>query len=113
MDDQRWKQIEGVYLAALDASDRAAFLAEACRNDPGLREAIELLLTQEPSTVSLIGRLALVGLDSPLAVALGRSRTMLTPDSELEHTALSSCSDREAVLMSTRCTISWSAASSR
>ena len=80
MDDQRWKQIEGVYLAALDASDRAAFLAEACRNDDGLREAIDLLLTQEPSTVSLIGRLALVGLDS--SQLLSTDREPLAPDSE-------------------------------
>ena len=56
------EEIEGVYLAALDAPDRAAFLRQACGNDTSLHEAVDLLLTQEPSTVSLIGRLALVGL---------------------------------------------------
>ena len=111
MDDQRWKQIEGVYLAALDASDRAAFLAETCTNDPGLREAIDLLLTQEPSTVSLIGRLALVGLDS--SRLLPADRELLAPDSELGSTASSSCLDRAAVPMSTKRTTAGSAASSR
>jgi TolB-like protein/tRNA A-37 threonylcarbamoyl transferase component Bud32 len=62
MDDQRWKQIEEVYLAALDASDREAYLTTSCRDDPELRRAVHLLLTQEPKTVSLIGRLALSGL---------------------------------------------------
>jgi hypothetical protein len=59
MDDQRWRQIEGVYLAALDAPDRAALLADTCTGDPELRRAVEQLLSQEPSTVSLFGRLAL------------------------------------------------------
>ena len=67
MDDQRWKQIERVYLATLDAPDRAGLLDEECRADPELRTAVELLLTQEPSTVSLIGRLALSGLGTSSA----------------------------------------------
>ena len=61
MDDHRWKQIERVYLAALDAPDRAVFLDETCSTDPELRIAVALLLTQEPSTVSLLGQLALQG----------------------------------------------------
>ena len=81
MDDQRWKQIEGVYLAALDAPDRAALLEQTCGNDPELRAAVDLLLTQEPSTISLIGRLALTGLNSSQPSL--PDRAPLAPDSEL------------------------------
>ena len=81
MDDQRWRQIEDVYLAALDAPDRTAFLAVTCRRDPQLRAAVELLLTQEPTTVSLIGRLALNGFDTDSDLAI--EREPLAPDSQL------------------------------
>ena len=70
MDDQRWRQIEDVYLAALDAPDRTTYLTETCRHDPELRAAVDLLLTQEPTTVSLIGRLALQGFDTDSDLAL-------------------------------------------
>ena len=80
MDDQRWRQIEGVYLAALDAPDRAALLADTCTGDPELRRAVELLLSQEPSTVSLLGRLAL---DSVSAALSSTKRVPLEPDSTL------------------------------
>lgn len=62
MDNQRWKQIEAAYLAALDAPDREAYLTTSCSSDPELHAAVSLLLTQEPKTVSLIGQLALHGL---------------------------------------------------
>ena len=81
MDDQRWRQIEDVYLGALDAPDRTTYLAESCRHDPELRAAVDLLLTQEPSTVSLIGRLALQGFDTDSDLALDREP--LTPNSQL------------------------------
>ena len=81
MDDRRWIQIESVYLAALDAPDRAAYLGEVCRDDPELRTAVDLLLNQEPSTVSLIGPLALTNLGAALPSLTGR--TLLAPDSEL------------------------------
>jgi eukaryotic-like serine/threonine-protein kinase len=80
MDDQRWKQIEGVYMAALEAPDRAALLADSCSDDPELRRAVELLLSQEPSTVSLLGRLAL---DSVGGALSSRTRVPLEPDSTL------------------------------
>jgi serine/threonine protein kinase len=80
MDDQRWRQIEGVYLAALDAPDRAALLADSCAGDPELQRAVELLLSQEPSTVSLLGRLAL---DSVGAAFSSTNRLLLEPDSTL------------------------------
>ena len=80
MDDQRWKQIEGVYLAALDASDRLAVLTEACRDDPELLWAVEQLLKEDPSTVSLFGPLTLGGLPEP---ADPSSRALLEADTEL------------------------------
>ena len=81
MDDQRWRQIEDVYLAALDAPDRKAFLTASCHDDPELRAAVDLLLTQEPTTVSLIGRLALQGLVTTSSPAVGREP--LAPDYQL------------------------------
>lgn len=81
MDDQRWKQIEGVYLAALDAADPAAVL-DTCRDDTELRHAVEMLLTQEPSTVSVLGRLAL---GDEAGAPASTTRTLLTPDSEFGH----------------------------
>ena len=46
MTPDRWREIERVYLAALErgADERAAFLAEACGNDGGLRREVESLL---------------------------------------------------------------------
>ena len=81
MDDQRWRQIEDVYLAALDAPDRTAFLTDTCRHDPELRAAVDLLLSQEPTTVSLIGRLALHGFDTDSDIAIDREP--LAPESQL------------------------------
>jgi eukaryotic-like serine/threonine-protein kinase len=80
MDDQRWKQIEGVYLAALEAPDRTALLTEACQDDPELLIAVELLLQEEPSTVSLFGRLTLSSLDKD---AGSPTRALLASDAEL------------------------------
>jgi TolB-like protein/predicted Ser/Thr protein kinase len=81
MDDQRWKQIERVYIGALDATDRTAYLDEGCRGDPELRAAVDLLLTQEPSTVTLIGRLALHGLDG-FSTPYTTDRAPLAPDTQ-------------------------------
>jgi eukaryotic-like serine/threonine-protein kinase len=46
MDPERWKQVEELYHAALECEEsrRAAFLAEACAGDEGLRRRVELLL---------------------------------------------------------------------
>jgi Tol biopolymer transport system component/predicted Ser/Thr protein kinase len=45
----RWKQIEDCYHAALErrVPERAAFLAQACANDPELRREVQSLLAQE------------------------------------------------------------------
>ena len=49
MQAERWKQIEDLYQAALarPAEKRAAFLAEACADDPELRTEVESLLDQQ------------------------------------------------------------------
>ena len=46
MNPERWKQIDEIFHAALDhqPSLRAAFLAEACKEDDSLREEIEALI---------------------------------------------------------------------
>jgi serine/threonine protein kinase len=53
VDHQRWKEIEALYLAALDAPDRRSFVDEACKGDAELLQELEQLLTQEPGTVRL------------------------------------------------------------
>ena len=49
MTDERRRQIESLYRAAanLDARQRAAFLAEACRGEAELRREIETLLADK------------------------------------------------------------------
>src|SRR5262245_60006472 len=81
MDDQRWKQIEAVYVAALDAPDRAALLSETCRDDPELLKAVELLLQEDPATVNLFGCFTLDSLGG--AIRSFERRTLLAPDTEL------------------------------
>ncbi len=46
MDPERWKQIDKIFHAALnrDPSARAAFLAEACKEDDSLRAEVETLI---------------------------------------------------------------------
>ena len=80
MDDQRWKSIEALYLTALSAPDRSAFLRQACGDDTSLYEAVELLLDREPSTVSVFGQLALTG---PLRPSSRESRELLEPGGQL------------------------------
>jgi serine/threonine protein kinase/tetratricopeptide (TPR) repeat protein len=57
VDHQRWKEIEALYLAALDAPDQRSFVEEACQGDADLLQEVEQLLTQEPGTVRLFDRL--------------------------------------------------------
>ena len=49
MHPDRWRKIEEIYHAALEreGSQRAAFLAEACGGDDGLREEVESLLAHQ------------------------------------------------------------------
>jgi hypothetical protein len=55
----RWKQIEGCYRAAMErpVPERAAFLAQACANDPELRRELESLLAIDPADKLLEGPL--------------------------------------------------------
>jgi len=61
VDEQRWKAIEAIYIGALDAPDRDAFLDQACQNDSDLRLEVERLLHDETSTMQLLGRAPSVG----------------------------------------------------
>src|SRR5689334_10562134 len=61
VDEQRWKAIEAIYIGALDAPDRDAFLDQACPNDSDLRLEVERLLHDETSTMQLLGRAPSVG----------------------------------------------------
>ena len=56
MNVDRWKQIEDCYHAALErpVPERAAFLAESCADDPGLRREVESLLTHEGQADELL-----------------------------------------------------------
>ena len=56
-----WSQVETIFHAALErtASERAAYLQEACGNDDELRREIESLLAYENETAGFIGRPAL------------------------------------------------------
>jgi tetratricopeptide (TPR) repeat protein/predicted Ser/Thr protein kinase len=56
MQHERWRQVEQLYLAAVDKSprDRAAFLAQACAGDSALRQEVESLLAYAPGADSLL-----------------------------------------------------------
>src|SRR5262245_15691141 len=64
MDKQRWQQIETLYYAALERApdERAAFLAETCADDSGLRREVEELLRYDGTEGSFMQ-------DNALAVA--------------------------------------------
>jgi serine/threonine protein kinase/Flp pilus assembly protein TadD len=53
---ERWQQVEQVYNSALekDASQRAAFLAEACAGDDALRQEVESLLAYQQRSEDFI-----------------------------------------------------------
>jgi TolB-like protein/Flp pilus assembly protein TadD len=56
MKAERWQQVERLYHAALErgAEGRAAFIAEACAGDEGLRREVESLLTYEDQAEDFI-----------------------------------------------------------
>ncbi len=56
MDADRWRQIDDCYHSALErpVPERAAFLAEACGNDPDLRREVESLLAHEGQADELL-----------------------------------------------------------
>ena len=58
MTPERWRRIEELYHAvrAQDAAERAAFLAEACAGDEGLRQEVESLLASPASAEGFLDR---------------------------------------------------------
>jgi serine/threonine protein kinase/Flp pilus assembly protein TadD len=58
MDSERWRQVEGLYHAALERElgERAAFLDKACQRDDELRREVESLLGQLAHGEGLLGR---------------------------------------------------------
>jgi serine/threonine protein kinase/tetratricopeptide (TPR) repeat protein len=62
MTPERWHRVEQLYHATLarDADSRAAFLAEACAGDEGLRLEVESLLAQPASAEAFLGEPAVV-----------------------------------------------------
>ena len=79
MNSDRWKQIAGLYDAALErpARERAAFLADSTAGDEGLRQEVESLLAQESAT-GVLDRPAL-----EVAAGLLRADATLPPGTEL------------------------------
>jgi eukaryotic-like serine/threonine-protein kinase len=79
MSTERWRRIEELYHAALtsDASQRTAFLIEACAGDEALRRDVESLLAHEPAASGFLAAPALavearVMADEPGALSVGR-----------------------------------------
>jgi len=63
MDPGRWQEIERLYHEAqvCPAAVRAAFLAEACAGDEGLRREVQALLDEPATTEGFLDRPALIG----------------------------------------------------
>ena len=63
MTPERWREIERLYYAALqrDASQRTAFLDEACTDDATLRREVEALLQAHEQAGSFLAAPALEG----------------------------------------------------
>jgi serine/threonine protein kinase/Tol biopolymer transport system component len=81
MTPNRWQEIERVYHAALQCppTGRAAFLAEACKNDPELSREVESLLAQDSSKTGPLDRPAWAG----LASSAGGDVTVIAPGTQL------------------------------
>jgi len=75
---ERWKAAADLYFQALEAPDARAFLDDACKGDPELRQEVELLLKQDHDTVHLFDRQACI--DDLEAV---QDRQLLAPGSTL------------------------------
>lgn len=73
MSGSRWERLEQVYHAALErpATDRAAFLAEACGDDGALREELNSLLACETAAGDFLQRPAIEEAGRALALDHG------------------------------------------
>lgn len=58
MDPARWDRIEGLFhrAAGLPAVQRAAFLEEACGDDPGLMAEVHAMLDEDARAASMLDR---------------------------------------------------------
>ena len=56
MDEQRWRQVEALYHAALEREppERSGYLLEACRGDEELWQEVESLLEQDVSRSGIL-----------------------------------------------------------
>jgi Tol biopolymer transport system component/predicted Ser/Thr protein kinase len=78
MDSERWKQVDGLFQAALERGPaaRAAFLDGACGRDTDLRHEVESLLAEAATGSGM--------LDHPMAALLAQQGTVvLTPGTRL------------------------------
>src|SRR5215510_2157090 len=75
MESERWRQIESLYYAALerDASQRAAFLIEACPGDDELRREVESLLAAHEQSEGFLAAPALEVAAREIAEDLGQT----------------------------------------
>src|SRR5499433_2275617 len=75
MESERWRQIESLYYAALerDATERAAFLAEACADDEELRREVESLLAVHEQAEGFLAAPALEVAAQVIAEDLGQT----------------------------------------
>jgi len=81
MPDDRWSMVEEIYHAALERApeQRAAFIAEACASDAGVREEVESLLAQKGRGDALLERSNVHRfLDAMMPVSF-ESRSLLGP----------------------------------
>jgi serine/threonine-protein kinase len=64
MNQQQWRRADDVFHAALDRAPdaRPAFLDEACRDDPGLRQQVERLLFNDERAGSFLERPVVAGI---------------------------------------------------
>ncbi len=83
MKPERWPQIERIYLAALEreASERTAFLAQACAGDDELRREVESLLACQKESEDFIEAPAM----AVAAGLLANDQTQFTTGQKLGH----------------------------
>src|SRR5436190_1505874 len=80
MEPQRWKEVDGIFAAALEhePAERPAFLAEVCGGDVDLRAEVESLLSAHQAAGSFIDGSAsdvaasLLGNDPTSRIQLGQ-----------------------------------------
>src|SRR5262245_45776002 len=87
MKPKRWKQIENVYLDALqlEPSQRTGFLASVCQGDADLRREVELLLSSDEKAGNFMATPAFDVAAEMLAKTPGDPFTGAVPGSRFAH----------------------------